>query len=58
MTSMQLLGQPKTFFTLLDINAADVDLHATAIGQLRDGFVTGIIDRIVLLPARRRIRTT
>ncbi len=44
---MQLLGQPKAFFTLLDIHAADVHSYATAIGQLREGTITGIIVRNV-----------
>ncbi|MDA1230516.1 MAG: 2OG-Fe(II) oxygenase family protein [Planctomycetota bacterium] len=44
---MKLLGQPTPFFTLLDINAADVDQYATAIGQLREGIVAGIIVRNV-----------
>lgn len=51
---MQLLGQPTRFFTLLDIPAADVDLHATAIGQLREGTVTGIIVRNVYESALMR----
>jgi len=43
----QLLGQPKPFFTLLDIDAADVGLHVSAIAELRAGSITGIIVRNV-----------
>ena len=41
----QFLGQPEPFFTLLDVDAGDVDQHASAIAELRAGTVTGIIVR-------------
>lgn len=43
----QFLGQPKPFFTLLDIDASDVDQHASAVEELRSGNVTGITVRNV-----------
>ena len=42
-----LLGHPKPFFSLLELQACDADQHGSAIAQLRQGSVTGIIVRNV-----------
>ena len=43
----QLLGHPKPFFTLLDIDAFNADSHRSAIADLRSGKITGIVVRNV-----------
>ena len=45
-----LIGHPKPFFSLLELDAADAAHHASSISQLRDGSVTGIVVRNVYSP--------
>jgi hypothetical protein len=42
-----LLGHPEPFFSLLELQACDADSYGSAIAQLRQGLVTGIIVRNV-----------